>query len=184
MYYIWYKIASILITSPKKKLHNIEEEIEMPLRVRLFDCDGMRVMSGFQYPVYMYLSSWLLCSRTNFTKTILSKKWTPVATSQKYICRRPLKIWDSFRIVVSFAGWDDKWFYHKHMFVKDGELCAIGTTRFAAWRKKKIVPVSDVFKEIGYEFKDYPPPEWVMRQFKEDLSSYDEINSLKKSQLK
>lgn len=177
MYYIWYKIASILITCSKRKLSNIEDEIIMPLRVRLFDCDGMRVMSGFQYPSYMYLSSWLLCTRTNFPKTILSEKWTPVAASQKYICRRPLRLWTPFILKVSFAGWDEKWFYHKHLFMREGELCAIGTTRFAAWRKGKIVPVPDVFRAIGYDFKDNPPPDWVMNQFKEDIDSYNEVAS-------
>ncbi len=177
MYYIWYKIASTLITNSKKQLTDIEDEVVMPLRVRLFDCDGMRIMSGFQYPAYMYLSSWLLCTRTNFPKTILSQKWTPVAVSQKYICRRHLKLWAPFNLKVSFAGWDEKWFYHKHLFLRDKELYAIGTTRFAAWRQDKIVPVPDVFRAIGYDFKDKPPPDWVMNQFKEDIDSYNEVSS-------
>lgn len=177
MYYIWYKIASILVTNSRKQLPDIKDEIIIPLRVRILDCDGLRVMSGFQYPVYMYLSSWLLCTRTNFPRTIISERWKPVAVSQKYICRRPLKLWAHFTLKVSFAGWDKKWFYHKHLFLKDGELCAIGTTRFAAWRKNKIVPVPDVLQAIGYEFKEYPPPEWVHEQFKDDMDSYGTVSS-------
>lgn len=178
MYYIWYKIASILISSSRKRLSAIDDEISMPLRVRLFDCDGMMVMSGFQYPAYMYLSSWLLCTRTNFPQTILSKRWAPVAASQKYICRRPLKIWDPFILKVSFAGWDDNWFYHKHLFVKDSELHAVGTTRFAAWRKGKIIPVREVFEAIGYDFKDKPPPDWLLNQFKEDMDCFNKEKAL------
>jgi acyl-CoA thioesterase FadM len=175
MYYIWYKIASILVTDFRRQCSSIDEEVTLPLRVRLFDCDGFRIMSGFQYPVYMYLSSWALCTRTNFPKTILSNKWTPVAVSQKYICRKPLKLWSSFSLKVSFAGWDDKWFYHQHIFVRNNEVSAIGTTRFAAWHKRKIVPVPVVFDAIGYEYKEKNPPDWVLNQFIEDNDSYNKV---------
>jgi len=177
MYYIWYKIASTLIMHSRRQLSDIQEEIIMPLRVRLFDCEGMRVMSAFQYPTYMYLSSWLLGTRTNFTKTILSHKWAPVAVSQKYICRKPLKLWTPFSLKVSFAGWDEKWFYHKHLFMRDNELHTIGTTRFAVWHKGKTIPVHEVFRVIGYDFRDNPPPDWVMNHFKEDIDLYNEISS-------
>ena len=175
MYYIWYKIASILVTDINRQLSNIDEEVTIPFRVRLFDCDGFRIMSGFQYPVYMYLSSWSLCTRTNFAKTLLTKKWTPIAVSQKYICRKPLKLWSSFSLKVSFAGWDDKWFYHQHIFVRNNEVSAIGTTRFAAWHKRKIVPVPVVFDAIGYEYKEKNPPDWVLNQFIKDNDSYRKV---------
>ena len=47
MYYVWYKIASILVTDFHRQLPKIDEEVTLPLRVSLFDCDGFRIMSGF-----------------------------------------------------------------------------------------------------------------------------------------
>jgi len=175
MYYIWYKIASILVTDSCRKLSNIDEEVTLPFRVRLFDCDGFRIMSGFKYPVYMYLSSWALCTRTNFAKTLFTNKWTPVAVSQKYVCRKSLKLWAPFSLKVSFAGWDDQWFYHQHIFVRNNKVCAIGATKFAAWHKRKIVPIPVVFDVIGYEYVEKPPPDWVLNQFIEDNDSYNKI---------
>ena len=175
MYYVWYKIASILATDIPRQLPNIDEEVTLPFRVRLFDCDGFRIMSGFQYPVYMGLSSWALCTRTNFAKPILSKKLTPVAASQKYICRKPLKLWSSFSLKVSFAGWDDKWFYHQHIFVQNNEVSAIGTSKLAAWHRRKIVPVPVVFDAIGYEYKEKSPPDWILNHFIEDNDSYNTV---------
>lgn len=61
--------------------------------------------------------------------------------------------------------------------MRDSKLYAIGTTRFAMWQKNKIIPVPDVFRAIGYDFKDNLPPDWVMNQFKEDRDSYNEISS-------
>jgi acyl-CoA thioesterase FadM len=175
MYYVWYKIASILATGIHRQLPNIDEEVTLPFRVRLFDCDGFRIMSGFQYPVYMGLSSWALCTRTNFAKPIFSKKLTPVAASQKYICRKPLKLWSSFSLKVSFAGWDNKWFYHQHIFVQNNEVSAIGTSKLAAWHRRKIVPVPAVFDAIGYDYKVMNPPDWVANQFIEDNDSYKNV---------
>lgn len=175
MYYVWYKIASILITNYHRKLSNLDEEVTLPLRVRLFDCDGLKIMSGFQYPVYMGLSSWALCTRANFAKQVLSGKLTPVAASQKYICRKPLKLWSNYKLKVSFAGWDDKWFYHLHVFVQNSEVCAIGSSKLAAWYGKKIIPVPDVFDAIGYEYKEKNPPDWLLNQFIEDNDSYNKI---------
>lgn len=172
MFYIWYKIASILIAYSNKPLSNINEELSLSFRVRFLDCDGLRIMSGFQYPDYMHLSSWALCTRAGFPKKIITKKWTPVAISQKTICRKPLKLWSPFTLQVSFAGWDDNWFYHQHLFQQKGNLRAIGTTRFGVWGNRKIVPVSQVFEEIGFEFEEKKTPVWINNQYKEDNDSY------------
>jgi acyl-CoA thioesterase FadM len=173
MLYAWYKIASILAIHSNRPLSHIGEEISLSFRVRLFDCDGFRIMSGFQYPTYMYLSSWALCTRARFPKTILTKRWAPVAASQKTIFWRPLKLWSLFTLKVSFAGWDDNWFYHQHVFQQKESVHALGTTRFAVWENRHIVPVVRVLDVIGFDFEEKPPPVWINNQFKEDVHSFN-----------
>jgi acyl-CoA thioesterase FadM len=116
MLYAWYKIASILAIHSNRPLSHIGEEISLSFRVRLFDCDGFKIMSDFQYPTHMYLSSWVLCTRVRSPKTILTKIWASVAASQKTIYWRPLKLWSSFTVKASFTGWDDKWYCQEHVF--------------------------------------------------------------------
>ena len=179
MLYTWYKIAYILISHSSKNLPDINDEISISFRVRLLDCDGFRIMSGFQFPLYMYLSSWALGSHVKFPKRIITKGWSPIAVSQKYISKKPLKLWSKFTVKVSFAGWEEKWFYHQHLFTQNGNIHAIGATKFAIWGKRRTVPIKRVFEEVGYDYMEKQPAEWILQLFIADKHIINNIgNSL------
>lgn len=173
MIYCWYKIGAIIAFNRNKALQSINEEITLSFRVRLFDCDALRIMSAYQYPNYMNFSSWDLAVRSGILRAFIKNRWSPLVGSQKAIYKKPLKLWTRFNVKASCVGWDDNWFYHQHYFIQGNEVKAIGTTKLAAWKNARIIPVLNVFGEAGIEYKIKRPPVWVENHFHQDR---DDLN--------
>jgi len=171
MIFCWFKIGVIIAFHRNKPLQSFDEEISIPFRVRLLDCDALRIMSAYQYPIYMNFSCWDLSARSGLLNAAIKNRWSPLVGSQKTIYGKPLKRWTSFNVKASFAGWDESWFYHQHFFVQDNTVKALGATKFAAWKQGGIVPVQKVFEEAEIEYMEKIPPAWVTHPFSKDRDS-------------
>ncbi len=165
MIYFWCRVGVIIATKGIKPKWDLNEEISLNFRVRLFDCDGLQVMCGHKYPVYMDIGRWASASSAGLATLVIRNKWAPVLRSQKVFYRRPLRLWSLFKVKVSFAGFDDKWFYHKHIFQQNGSIKAIGITKCGIWKKRKIVPIKDVFSDSKVIYKETPLPVWIKEIF-------------------
>jgi acyl-CoA thioesterase FadM len=173
MIYFWCRVGVILATKGIKPKWDLNEEISLNFRVRLFDCDGLKVMCGFKYPMYMDIGRWANASSAGFVTLAIKNKWAPVLRTQKVFYLRPLRLWSLFKVKVSLAGFDDKWFYHKHIFKQNDSIKAVGITKCGIWKKRKIVPIKDVISDPRVICKDIPLPVWIKEIFPDE---HEQIN--------
>ena len=168
MFYYWYRIVWILIARRFQSQVDIEEELTRTFRVRLFDCDGFRVMTAFKYAAYMDLIRWEMIARSKLFNEILPKGLAPTLGAQKIIYRKPIKLWTKFTLRLQTMGWDEKWVYHIHKFEQNGEVKAIGITRALIWKKDKPQILREILKSIAVKNLDKKPPEWIANLFRTD----------------
>lgn len=168
MFYYWYRIARILIAKNFQPQIDIEAELSRTFRVRLFDCDGLRVMTAFKYAAYMDFIRWEVIARSKLYHQIVLKGLAPTLGSQKIIYRKPLKRWTRFTLKVQAAGWDEKWVYHIHKFEQQGEIKAIGITRALIWKKDKPQILQQILENAGVKNIYKKAPDWVLNLFKTD----------------
>ena len=168
MLYYWYRILRILIQKNFQKPVDIEGELSRTFRVRLFDCDGFRVMTAFKYAAYMDFIRWEMIARSKLFKEILPKGLAPTLGAQKIIYRRPIKLWTKFTLRLQTMGWDDKWVYHVHKFEQNGEVKAIGITRALIWKRDKPQILREILQNIGVKNLDKEPPQWIANLFDTD----------------
>ena len=108
MFYYWFTIAKILVLRNFQSEVLYDQTISRTFRVRLFDCDGLRVMTASKYAVYMDFIRWELIARSKLFHAIVKRKLAPTIGSQKIIYRKPLKIGTKFDIILKSAGVDDR----------------------------------------------------------------------------
>lgn len=173
MIYYWYTILKTLLFRKFKTPVQLDETIELNYRVRLFDCDGLRVMTASKYTVYMDFIRWELIARSKLYNAILKRGLAPTLGSQKIIYRKPLKRWSTFQLKLESAGWDDKWVYHKHTFTQNQAVCAVGITRSLIWKKDVPHVLADVICEAGGPSEPVLPQKWIMQLFNSDKEIID-----------
>ncbi|WP_026933308.1 acyl-CoA thioesterase [Christiangramia echinicola] len=168
MIHYWYTIIKILALRKFQTSIALDESITRTFRVRLFDCDGLRVMTASKYPAYMDYMRWELIARSKLYKVIVGRGMAPTLGSQKIIYRKPLKLWTKFEVKLVTAGWDDKWVYHLHYFIQEDYTKAIGVTRALIWKKDVPHVLADIIKEAGGPSIAQTPSEWVLKMFRDD----------------
>jgi len=170
MLYYWSRIIWILIARKFQTEVDIEDELTRSFRVRLFDCDGFRVMTAFKYAAYMDFIRWEMIARSKLYNEILPKGLAPSLGSQKIIYRKPLKLWTKFTVRLRTMGWDEKWVYHVHKFEQNGEVKAVGITRALVWKKDKPQILRQILQNIAVKNLDKKPPEWITDLFHTDTN--------------
>ena len=168
MLHYWFTILKILILRNFQRPIHPEDTLSRTFRVRLFDCDGLRVMTASKYPAYMDFIRWELIARSKLYQAIVKNGLAPALGSQKIIYRKPIKIWTKFNLVLDTVGWDEKWIYHVHKFEQKGELKAIGITRALIWRKDVPSMMEKILLEAGAKNLKKTPPAWVTHLFEDD----------------
>ncbi len=168
MFHYWYRIIRILISRHFQSPVGIDEEICRQFRVRIFDCDGLRVMAAFRYAAYMDIIRWELIGRSKLYQEIILKGLAPTLGSQKIIYRKPLKRGTYFTLKLQTLGWDEKWIYHLHKFEQDGEIKAVGITRALIWKRDKPQILRQILENVGVKDIHKTPPEWVITLFQND----------------
>lgn len=168
MFYYWYRIIIILFGKKFQKQIDIEDELMRTFRVRLFDCDGLRVMTAFKYVTYMDFIRWEMIARSKLYNEIVLKGLAPTLGSQKIIYRKPLKLWTKFNVRLTTAGWDEKWIYHIHKFEQKGEIKAVGITRALIWKKDRPQILQQILENADVKDINRKPPDWILNLFQSD----------------
>ena len=67
-------------------------------------------------------------------------------------------------------GWDDKWVYHSQIFEQNNEICAVGYTKAAFWKNKKVQDIKKILSDSGVQESERKVPESIQNIFKDDYN--------------
>jgi hypothetical protein len=75
--------------------------------------------------------------------------------------RRELKLFETFEIHTRMLGWDDKWSFLEHRFVKDGRTAGVVVMRGVFRAPKGTMPPALLAKDLGLPEQSPAMPEWL-----------------------
>ena len=116
--------------------------------------------------------------RTDLYKNTAKKGMFGVIGSQKIIYKKPLKMWNKFKITLVLEGWDEKWVYHRQIFEQNNQICAIGITKVAFWKNKKVQNMKNILTNSGIEKNEMIPSSEILSIFENDYENLKSTASL------
>jgi YbgC/YbaW family acyl-CoA thioester hydrolase len=75
--------------------------------------------------------------------------------------RAPLALWDRVVVRTELLGWDFRWFYLEHVFLREGKRCAKGTLKAVFRAPKKSISPAEVMAACGVDGPSPSLPDYV-----------------------
>jgi acyl-CoA thioesterase FadM len=140
---LFFRLIFTFIMSRFRSRVFILDECHTPFRVLPTDLDIFRHINNGIYFSLQDLARTDLMIRSGFWKKINNKGWYPVVASEFIRFKRSLSIGETFEISTKVVGWDERYFFLEHKFLKGSVVCAQGfvKTRFLSKKGEKIKPI-------------------------------------------
>src|SRR6476660_7713220 len=101
----------------------------LALRTLPNDLDLNLHMNNGRYLTICDLNRVDLFIRTGLLKVMLRQKWMPVVAEHTMTYKKPLKVFERFKVSLDVTHWDDKYFYMTHTFTTRDRVVAEGKSR-------------------------------------------------------
>lgn len=124
-----FRLFCIMIFARFRPKLDVFDVSETKMRVAPTDLDLLKHVNNGKYLSMQDLARIEQMIRTGILPVLNKKGWYPVLAAETIQFRRSLKLFDAFTLTSRIAGWDDRYFYVEHNFIKDGEKMAYGYVR-------------------------------------------------------
>lgn len=151
----------ILKTLWRKPSKGLDESV-LPLRVLPNDVDITKITDD-RYFALMDLGRMDFVFRLGLLKTMLIRKWGPLATFCIIRYRHPLRLFQRYQLRTKVIYWDDHTFYFQQDFERKGRILATGYVCATLLGTKGPVAPRDVLAEIGFSAESLEKPEIVSK---------------------
>lgn len=102
---------------------------ELSLHVLPNDIDINLHMNNGRYLTICDLNRVDIFARSGLLKAMFKRNWIPVIAEHSMSYKKPLGIFARYEVKTEVTHWDEKYFYMKHTFNKDGRLMAEGASK-------------------------------------------------------
>jgi len=165
------RFIRVIIQSFLAKKRALDEDLSLSFwAIPLLDTDVSRLFTQ-TYNKYMGLSRWNLVFNSEFRTGAFKRGWVPVTTRETISYKRSIKAFETVKLTTRLLFWDDRRFYHEHIFTVKGEVRAICYLEGMLRGPKGHLKPTDAFKELGVDLQSPPMPDnikgWINLEYKE-----------------
>ena len=128
--------------------------------VPFFDTD-VKLLFTHTYNQYMALARWNLVFNSEFRTGALKRGWVPVTTKETIQYKRSIKAFERVTITTKLLFWNERRFYHRHVFSVKGEVRAVCLLEGMLRGPKGHLKPSEAFEKLGAKLKSPPIPKEI-----------------------
>ena len=132
----------------KERLPVHKPKNSLTLRVLPNDLDINLHMNNGRYLTICDLSRIDMFLRAGLAKTMISKGWRPVISYHTMKYKRPLNLFQKYRVTMEIEGWDEKAFKMIHTFWVEDRVVAEGISHGCVISREGVIPPEDVMEEV------------------------------------
>lgn len=171
---IWRFLWVMLFSRFSSELKGLSES-SISFRVLPTDIDLLLHMNNGRYFSLLDLARIDFSIRNQSLPILRKNKIYAVAASEMIRFRKSLNLFQQFEIITRLVGWDNKFFYFTHHFVKNDEVYALCLVKGCFLHKKSgSLNPHDVLKLTGYLNPSPALPDWIKHWQQADSEFYKE----------
>ncbi len=113
------------------------------------DLDVQMHMNNGRYLSLMDLGRIDMLIRSGFAQEARRRGWFPLVGTSLMDYRRPLLVFERYRLQTKLLGWDEKWFVFEQRFSRNGRMMASGLVKATIRGVDGGVSTADALASIG-----------------------------------
>src|SRR5581483_10100261 len=156
---LFFRVLRVLVASLFLPRTGLLDETALHLRVWPTDMDLNFHLNDGRYVSLAGRGRIHHMARTGLFRKPIHRRWYPVIGGATIRYRREIPALAKFDLHTRILGWDEKWVYFEHRFVRGENLMAIATVRGLLRTRQGPVPTADVLALLGFDGPSPPLPE-------------------------
>jgi acyl-CoA thioesterase FadM len=158
---LWLRLIGLLLFRDRRRV-DVLATTRMRLRAWPTDLDLNGHVNNGRYLMLADLAriDWFL--RTGVMRMALRQRARPLVGDAIAKFRRDLRLFQSFEIHSRLLGWDDRWGFLEHRFVRDGRVIAVVAIRGMFRGPQGPLNPSQLLGSLNKLTASPPLPEWLL----------------------
>lgn len=99
--------------------------------------------------------------RTGMLRHAYKNGWRPMLGAVHGSFRKPLGLFQRYRLTTRIIGWEERWCFMEHRFETKEGIAAVVIAMGAFVGRKGLAPASQVMKSLGLEEESPSLPDWI-----------------------
>ena len=158
---LWFRLFLMLFRRPWRKPVDALATTVIRLRVWPTDLDLNRHVTNGRYFTLADVGRMDYVLRSGAFRVALRHKAVPIVGDVWGKFRRELRLFERFEIHTRMLGWDEKWSFMEHRFVKDGRVLGVVLMRGLFRAPKGTVAPSEFVRELGLDEQSPALAPWL-----------------------
>jgi acyl-CoA thioesterase FadM len=141
-------LVALVSTLFKPRLPAHKPSTALSLMVLPNDIDINFHMNNGRYFTICDLARIDIFLRTGLAKTMLKEKWIPVISTNSMIYKKPLRVFQRYRLEMDVLNWDERSFDMTHRFIVEDRIVAKGSSKGIIVGKEGVIPPKLVLAKV------------------------------------
>lgn len=159
---LWFRLFLMLLRRPWRKPVEPMATTVVRMRVWPLDLDLNRHVTNGRYFTLADLGRMDYVLRSGAFRVALKHKAVPIVGDTWGKFRRELRLFERFEIHTRMLGWDHKWSFMEHRFVKDGRVLGVVVMRGLFRSPKGGVAPGEFARHLGLAEASPVMPQWLV----------------------
>jgi acyl-CoA thioesterase FadM len=159
--FLWVRLIGLLLFRDRQRV-DVLATTRLRLRAWPTDLDLNGHVNNGRYLMLADLARihWFL--RTGVMRTALRQRARPLVGDAMAKFRRDLRLFQSFEIHSRLLGWDERWGFLEHRFVRDGRVIAVVAIRGMFRGPNGPLDPGQLLGSLNKPTTSPPLPEWLL----------------------
>ncbi len=158
---LWFRLLLMLLRRPWRKPVGGLDTTVVKMRVWPLDLDFNRHVTNGRYFTMADVGRMDYVLRSGAYKVALRHKAFPIVGDVWGKFRRELRLFEAFEIHSRMLGWDDKWVFVEHRFMRNELVIGVVMMRGLFRSAKGLVDPQEFIAEMNLAPQSPPLPDWL-----------------------